>query len=548
MILIVAAALRVQYAETRRVLWRDEIFEIQIGAETESIAESMRLVRDDRWTPLSYLVTRAVDHTFGREFLLGRWHVLTFGWLTVLSLMLLARRWFGSACALLCGVFAATSPFLIHYSAEIRAYALYCLLTVVYFGVYFEFRERRTWRWAIGWGVAATLIAYCHYFGLFFILVSGVLALLDRPFRRSFGHAVIGGAAFLICFSPWMPALRDAMSSGGQHWVRGDVKFDRVFLPAKILLGEKGKWLIWGGIALGGIAAARGRFTPHERRIFLALPIIIVGSAIIGWLVQTQSERAFIGRYLIGHVVILIPAGLFYWARVGTLGSVAFWRGLQSGRIYTIDARVVGALGLALLGWAWITNLEDRDGWVRNRLTPHGEARAVIAEQFQEGDLILAGSGFTAEGFAYNCAGLFDVLVVPHHDDEASTRGRVHVSPRELARRNAEVELRIEQSLLAGNRVWYYFPVSIRTYPIDGVGEIHRTPRRLSKYERVLRLRHLRFLCVMDQYGERTTFQSWTKGYLHQFRLIRYRALAKQVATVPKETRARRAQLRPGGD
>ena len=118
----------------------------------------------DRWPPLSYLVTRAVDRMLGREFLLGRWHVLAFGWLTVLLLMLFVRRWFGPACALLCGLFAATNPFLIHYSAEIRGYALYGLLTVVYFGVYFEFREKRTWQWAVGWGVAAAAMTYCSKF------------------------------------------------------------------------------------------------------------------------------------------------------------------------------------------------------------------------------------------------------------------------------------------------------------------------------------------------------------------------------------------------
>jgi uncharacterized membrane protein len=252
-ILIAAASLRLQYADTRGLLWRDEIFEVRVAADTDTFAESMQIVRDDRWPPLSYLVTRAVDRTFGREFLLGRWHVLLPAWLTVFFLMLFVRRWFGPGCALLCGLFAATSPFLIHFSVELRGYALYGLLTILYFGVYFEFRERRTWSWAAGWGVASALLAYCHYFGLFFILVSGLLSLLDRPYRRSLAQAALGGAVFLLCFLPWLPAFGDALSSGGQPWVRGNVAFKHVFAPARILLGETWQWLIWSGIALSGL-------------------------------------------------------------------------------------------------------------------------------------------------------------------------------------------------------------------------------------------------------------------------------------------------------
>jgi hypothetical protein len=299
------------------------------------------------------------------------------------------------------------------------------------------------------------------------------------------------------------------------------VKFEQVFLPAKILLGEKWMWLIWGGIALGGIAVARGRFTPRERSIFIALPIIIIGSAAIAWLVQTQSDRGYVTRYLIGHVVVLIPAGLFYWARVGTLGSVAFWRGLHTGRIYAVNARIVGAAGLVLVGWAWIAQLEDVDGWVRSTLTPHGDARALIEEHLQKGDLVVAGSGFEAEGFQYNCDGHFEVLITPHLNREASTRGRVQVEHAEVERKTAAVERRVTDRLRAGGRVWYYFPVSARMFPVPEEGKRrHGIPTEsLTEREKNLRTMHLRVLGSMEQHGNRTILESWTKGYRIQYRL-----------------------------
>ncbi|MHC4407384.1 MAG: glycosyltransferase family 39 protein, partial [Planctomycetota bacterium] len=519
-ILIAAAALRLQYADTIGLLWRDELFEIRVAAETETVAESMRIVRDDRWPPLSYLVTRAVDRLFGREFLVGRWHVLLPAWLTVFFLMLFVRRWFGSGCALLCGLFAATNPFLIHYSAEIRGYGLYGLLTVLYFGVYFEFRQKRTWPWAVGWGVAAALLAYSHYFGLFFILVSGLLSLLDRPYRRSWTQAALGAAAFLLCFAPWLPALGDAMSSGGQHWARGNVEFEQVFTPAEILLGEVGRWLLWSGIALGLVTFSR--YPKRERRVFLALPIIVIGSAIVGWLVQSQGGRGYTPRYLLGHALMLLPAGLVFWARLGTLGSLPFWRGLHTGRIYRFDSRILGVAGLALIGYAWTVQMEDPDGWVRHEKTPHDEARALIEENFQDGDLVVAGSGFQSEGFSYHCEGVFEILTTPHINGEASTWGKVHVEPAEVERKTAVVAHRVEQHIRAGGRVWYYFPASPWNFPIreDGEDGWDIAPERLSERQKKLRSMHLRVLEPLEQSGERTMLKLWGEGYLTCYRLL----------------------------
>ncbi|MHC4849221.1 MAG: glycosyltransferase family 39 protein, partial [Planctomycetota bacterium] len=521
-IMIAAAALRLQYAGTIGQLWRDEIFEIRVAAETETVAESMRIVRDDRWPPLSYLVTRAVDRVFGRDFLVGRWHVLLPAWLTVFFLMLFVRRWFGPGCALLCGLFAATNPFLIHYSAEIRGYALYGLLTVIYFGIYFEFRQKRTWPWAAAWGVAAALLAYCHYFGLFFILVSGLLSLGDRPYRRSWTQATLGAATFLLCFSPWLPALGDALSSGGQHWANGTVELMQIFMPATALLGEDGQWLIWSGIVLGFVAF--GRLPKREQQVFLALPIIVVGSAIVGWLVQTQDGRGFTPRYLLGHALMLLPVGLLFWARVGTLGRIAFWRGLHTGRIYRLDMRILGVAGLALVGHAWVLQRQDPDGWVRHHKTPHEEARTLIQEQFQKGDLVVAGSGFQAEGFRYHCEGVFEVLATPHIDGEASTRGKVHVKPAEVERKMARVAHRVEQQIRAGGRVWYYFPASPWNYPIREDGAWNIAPERLSERQEKLRSMHLRILAPLEQNGERRMLKLWAEGYLTCYRLVLYRA------------------------
>ncbi|MHC4408246.1 MAG: hypothetical protein ACYS0F_04500 [Planctomycetota bacterium] len=526
LILLVAGGLRLHYAGTREALWRDELFELAVGAETESIAECLAIVREDGQSPLHYLVTRGVDRAFGRAFLLQRWHVFAASWLAVLALMLLARHWFGPRCSLLCGLFAATSPILIFYSAELRGYALYSLLTLVYFGVYFEFRQRRTRGWAMAWGAAAALLAYSHYFGLFFILVSGVLSLFDQHYRRSALHALLAGAAFLICMSPWLPALVEALLSGKQHWASGSADFARVTSPARIVLEKSGRYLVWSGIGLGALVFALGRWPDRERRIFTALLISIFGSALVAWLVQLQGNRGLITRYFIGHTTLLLPPALLYWSRVGTLGEVAVWRGLKTGRVYRVGPRVHATIGVVFIAVTWILQVQDPKGWVRKRVTPHEPARAWIESRRGEGDLIVASPGFMAEAFRYHCRGSFEVIPVPPVFGESSIHGPVRADPAELERAWEEFSKRVTSHLQAGRGVWYYTLSSRGTHPIpdDGRRGWDKPPAWLTDRGIERRRLHKSLIESLEANGERVLLRKWIRDEFRiPCRLMLYR-------------------------
>ncbi|MHC4937433.1 MAG: glycosyltransferase family 39 protein [Planctomycetota bacterium] len=512
LILLVAAAMRIRYAGTRDALWRDEVFEIRLATESETVGEVLRVVRKDGQSPLHYLITRAV----GRERALKRWHVLIPGWLTVLLLMVLARRWFGPRCALLCGLFAATSPFLIHYSAELRGYALYGLLTLVYFGIYLEFRDRRTPGWAIAWGAASALLAYCHYFGLFLVLVSGLLSLLDRPYRRSLGDAVLAGAIFVICFLPWMPALFDSLAEGGQKWAQANPDLRRALTPAHALTGRGGGSLLWSGIVLGAWVFLLGRWPVAERRRFKTILVVVLGSAFVGWLVQLQGGRGFITRYFIGHNLLLLPAALLYWSRVGTLGEVVVWRGLNTGRLYRIGPRAHAAIGLVFVLASGALMLSDEERWTSRKFTAHEDARRFLVANMRPGDLLLASGAQEVAAFQFHCPDL-DIEAVPYIREPRGIALPVRLTPEEIDRRVEAFEARVRAHR---GRVWLYRPVDRIGYarPSDPKGAV-RT-ERLDPRLREIRSLNRRLYRSLDEHGERSV--AWQKHAMHAYRLELY--------------------------
>jgi len=153
---------------------------------------------------------------------------------------------------------------------------------------------------------------------------------------------------------------------------------------------------------------------------------------------------------------------------------------------------------------------------------PHYDARELISARLQEGDVVVAGSGYQAEAFAYHCEGIFDVLVTPHVDGEASTRGKVYVEQAEVERQTAEVRRRVEECLRAGGRAWYYFPASRWEYPIAEDRRI--APRHLSDRHTRLRAIHAPILEALEQGGERTLLQRYEWGYRVGYRLALYRS------------------------
>jgi uncharacterized membrane protein len=118
-----------------------------------------------------------------------------FGTATIVVLALIARRLAGSRAGLAAAALAATSPLLIWYGQEARAYALLVLLCALSVWLL----ARGDW-WA--WGLACVLALATHYFAVFIVVpeMGWVAWRVARGSRRAlFATAVIGliGVALL---------------------------------------------------------------------------------------------------------------------------------------------------------------------------------------------------------------------------------------------------------------------------------------------------------------------------------------------------------------
>jgi hypothetical protein len=241
-VLLVALALAVRLVGiTTTSVWHDEATSLQ-AARLGLYDLVVRLSLADHQPPLMYLLIKL-------------WAVVSWSptWLRLLPValsvggvvlaVLWIRRW-DTRAGWLAGLLAATSPVMVHYAQELRAYALLytCLLGGLYCG---ELLARRYTRGAaMGLLLCAVLMSYAHYVGL---LAAGGLWIYatargaDR--RRS---AVLAGL-WVALISPVLVAglLHASHRSAAGFWV----------VPLTV---ERGAELIGSWIGLSG-----ARFGQH---------------------------------------------------------------------------------------------------------------------------------------------------------------------------------------------------------------------------------------------------------------------------------------------
>ena len=105
---------------------------------------------------------------------------------------------------LIASFFTALAPFMVHYSHELRMYALLGLLSALAYWIVWRLRERWDWRLAMVWSALATGMMYTHYYSL--AAVSGMFFCLGAwrwQQTRQWGKTLVtlgllGGAVFLV--------------------------------------------------------------------------------------------------------------------------------------------------------------------------------------------------------------------------------------------------------------------------------------------------------------------------------------------------------------
>lgn len=326
--IVVGIAIRFVLSETP--LWLDEAQTLAvIGDGFGSIDD---FLREDGHPPLYYWILQWWTTLVGDGDAATRSLSLIFGLGCLPLIAVVANRLGGRSVVAPALALAASSPFLVRYSTEVRMYSLVVLLSLVWWLVSTSALTRPTALRLVGVTIATASLLLTHYWSAFLIgsgLCLAAVAWHRRSHeRRAVARVVVAGAAGGLVFLAWLPAFLTQLRHTGTPWAvnRNPVSS-----------------LVTGLADLAG-----GREEGHAIALFgLLLVLLVVGGFGRGydrWQIHLDLRLRAEPSPLIGLVIIAVAGGLGTAALLG----LAF-----APRYFSIIAAfviVVAARGIAQIG------------------------------------------------------------------------------------------------------------------------------------------------------------------------------------------------------
>lgn len=116
-------------------------------------------------------------------------------------------------------LFAALSPFLIHYAQEIRMYSFLAMWLLLATYAYQRGSKTRNWRWWVLFSISAALAQYTHNLAAFYLIPLALLPILQKDWK-TLRAVVLAGMGALLLYLPWalqLPAQFAKIQSA--YWV-----------------------------------------------------------------------------------------------------------------------------------------------------------------------------------------------------------------------------------------------------------------------------------------------------------------------------------------
>ncbi len=326
--------------------WLDEA--VTHGLVTRSFGSMLSAIPHSESTPpLYYVLAWVWVRLFGADAAGIRSLSALFGTATIVVLMLIVRRLAGSRAALAAAALAATSPLLIWYSQEARAYGLLVLLCAVTLWCLL----REDWR---GWAIAAALALATHYFAVFIVVPEVAWLLVRRRRSRAVVWALIAVGAVAIALSPL--AIEQAGQTRAKFITAQSLGHRILAVPKQLLIGYATPHATILTVIAVILAAGLALFIRRTDRAYVALVAIAAGVPI---LLAVFGADYVITRNLIAAMVPLVVlaavasartrAGPLLVAGLCAVGVIAF-AGVEGNALYQRDdwRDVAKALGAPL--------------------------------------------------------------------------------------------------------------------------------------------------------------------------------------------------------
>jgi hypothetical protein len=392
--LIAAIAFGVRvYRLDAQSLWFDEGFALHLASRSlPQIIEQNPV----GWLPLHSLFLHSWLVIAGETPFTARFFSAFFGVLVVALLYLLGRTLFTARTGVIAALIGAFSPFLVYYSQETRAYALWLFLSLL--SAYLLLRALRRPEQVRGWilyWVVTVLALFTHYFSVF-LIIWGVATLLYHAAVTRRARTLLSGAcaqlAALVACIPLIGFARASMVDPYGFW--------RTPLSSFQVLSDLWYHFVSGGnlpfdqslLAMGALAilgvVGLPLFRPQWNGVLVALYFVI---PVWGMLLLSSWRELYVARY----VAIAAPATYLLVAH----GTDKLWavsaarRGFRSGltaALLLCAGGVVGCFwGQALRNYYYSPNY-GRDDF-------RSAAQFVSSGEDENDVIVLSGGGiFTA--------------------------------------------------------------------------------------------------------------------------------------------------------
>jgi uncharacterized membrane protein len=214
----VAAALRLPFISHQN-LWYDETFTRAIVARGSLSGVLSGVHATESTPPLYYVLTWVWTQVFGLSTAMLRMPGALAGVLCVPAAYFAMRRVVGTGAATATAWLVATSPMLVYYSLDARAYSLMVLLSVLSLWATSALLQApcsRRWAW---WALSCLALLYTHYFGGFVVLAEIGLLTWKLPAQR---HALAAATAAVVALTlPLLPLFLHQRGSERASFISG---------------------------------------------------------------------------------------------------------------------------------------------------------------------------------------------------------------------------------------------------------------------------------------------------------------------------------------
>lgn len=329
-ILLAGVALRVREA-LRTPMWFDEVYTwwASRGGPAEALVVSMK----DVHPPLHFFLLGAWG-AMGDSTLWLRSQSILFGTVALLVTFLMTREMFGRGAAFLATAALAIHPTHVHFSQEVRSYALLWMLLPATWWF--------TWRWvahgrprdAALYVVCAAAALYTHYFAgiiLAFSSAWALFALITRPKRLLVWVAWNAGVAAV--FAPQALILRDQIARlADSHWIQP---------PSLRALADWPRHMAYSALYLVpafAVAALVPLLRPGRRAAAALLWLVAIVPPVLLWWLTTRGAHLYTERYMFYGLpaaaalaaagIVSLPRAVLRWGAAAVLllfGARALW-------------------------------------------------------------------------------------------------------------------------------------------------------------------------------------------------------------------------------